>query len=66
MAYIIKTIAGEVVDGGQTRDQVIRALQNHGFISFRESAPDWKLPRFGKALVLSNPLPLPSCIIEHL
>lgn len=63
MAYLIKTLQGKIVDGGQTRQQVIRALKQHGFIRFdqKELPP---MPKHGRRLVLDNPLQMPSCFID--
>ena len=63
MAYLIKTLQGEIVDGGQTRHQVIRALKQHGYMRFdQNSLPP--MPKHGSRLVLANPLPTPSCFID--
>ncbi len=58
MAYkIYKGIgtAGEWVDGGQTRAQVLAALARHGLLlpgtSFGAT-----MPRFGRMLVISHPI----------
>ncbi len=56
MAYIIKSIEGnEIIDGGMTREQVIRALQNHQIIAFNETFKH-KMPRHGKALFIVKPI----------
>ena len=61
--YVIKTLEGNQIDGGQTREQVIRALKAHGYMRYDGKA-GWRLPRKGRAVIISNPLPMPSCRIE--
>ena len=58
------------VDGGQTREQVIRALIAHGLYDPRGSINDMTLaplPRFGRELHIDRPLydPRGSIIIRH-
>lgn len=63
MAYLIKTLQGSIVDGGQTRSQVIRALKQQGFMRFdqKELPP---MPKHGRKLIISNPMYIQSCVIE--
>lgn len=58
MAYTIHKVDGQgigaMIDAGQTRGQVSRALVAHGLCN--ESEFSMPLPRFGKAVIISRPL----------
>lgn len=46
-------VPGPMLDSGQTRQQVERALQRLGLLRMGEKCP--RLPRFGRALVVLTP-----------
>ena len=73
MAYTIHKFdergAGEMLASGYTRQQVIRALDQLGHIDKIYGVKGWpyKLPRFGKGLLISRPKydPRGDYIINH-
>ena len=72
MAYTIHNLnyqpgsfIGDLIDSGQTREQVLRALKAHGLTPYDKSLVR-SLPRFGKALIIAGPgLQRSFCIVHR-